>query len=1119
MSNSDHVNKNPLLTTNNNNNVKTADFGKKGLRVDVQDRTISGTEARLELRPVRKQTKMKRPTSFIMMQWMGLSLSIIWLLGAGAYINRTIGWDNISTFLPHELGGFLAGVFAPVALLWMVLAFVMRSADVKMYAEALRGELQAMIFPSATAEKRINNDIERLIAQSAEMSRATGMAAETLEVAKRTLQEQMGRFQETTAKASGNVTELNTSLNDRMKLLTEMTNKLSQETSTIEDKARESTQTWERAIAKAKDMAGVLDSSTGNLDKKTETFATVIDRLSTLQLDTARSVERAKTMIEEQREGLMADADRAAEYAAQVADAMTKGTDKLYGLTDDSVDKAKLVETRIQGQVASLERILIALDEKATSIEAKAETSVEKLTGAAEKSVAGAGDMTMAVEKAVEFMDAATTRARETADTAINSIGQKVQETASSFSEIQKQVRAMADLFDARREAMELSGKATGEQAVQIQKILDESLDKIAIRSAQLVTQVEQFRSQIEDPIDQIDGMTQKIGAKASSFAEILNNKIKELTDVTEVVHDRATDVGTNLDKRTKDIALLAGKIAGDTKKIGQELDKQEERLSGSVSKTVQSMATVNDSLASQSDKLAMVSDQSIERFKLIEKTLSERRRQLTDEASTAEKAISSVVSTFDTKARQINKQSTGVLNDVKTLNNALEDRADRFDTVSTKVVERIKKAQEAFNALQTGYKNVADESVHRLAEASGSFVNTLSTLRDGSQEATKIVDDVANKAAQSVARVESLTNALGAQSDEVQQTNTRMIETMEAGVSKLEEARDKFANSTDVIDTETGKVLGRFDEATQTLYTHVDKLDDVAQKTVGTARDVSRSIIQQTEAMVSQAQSAISDLDNAGARLAGKAQSAKDLIGSTALTTNTLTESLNTKIGDLSGLAESSSERIEKALNKLIAYTEKIDQSAETLAERLNTVSIAGSKVANDVDGTVGKLQQQADILIEASTKATEHIDKVRTEDGRVKRDNFLSSTKFVVESLHSLSLDFARMLQGELPEKTWKAYQRGDANAFTRHILALKDDASHDKIRDKFKDDYEFRTYVQRYLRQFEEVYDQAKGNDHGDLLSSVFMTSDVGKLYVYLCTVLKREYRGANENKQVA
>ena len=74
-------------------------------------------------------------------------------------------------------------------------------------------------------------------------------------------------------------------------------------------------------------------------------------------------------------------------------------------------------------------------------------------------------------------------------------------------------------------------------------------------------------------------------------------------------------------------------------------------------------------------------------------------------------------------------------------------------------------------------------------------------------------------------------------------------------------------------------------------------------------------------------------------------------------------------------------------------------------------------------------------------------------------------------------------------------------------------------DKLREKFAGDSEFRTYVQRFLRQFEDMFEQASANDHGDLLSSTFASSDLGRLYVILCGAAGRDAKFMRDDRRAA
>ena len=45
--------------------------------------------------------------------------TLAWLGGITLYVENNIGWSNLWSMLPHEIGAFFAGVFGPLAFLWI----------------------------------------------------------------------------------------------------------------------------------------------------------------------------------------------------------------------------------------------------------------------------------------------------------------------------------------------------------------------------------------------------------------------------------------------------------------------------------------------------------------------------------------------------------------------------------------------------------------------------------------------------------------------------------------------------------------------------------------------------------------------------------------------------------------------------------------------------------------------------------------------------------------------------------------------------------------------------------------------------------------------------------------
>jgi len=237
--------------------------------------------------------------------------------------------------------------------------------------------------------------------------------------------------------------------------------------------------------------------------------------------------------------------------------------------------------------------------------------------------------------------------------------------------------------------------------------------------------------------------------------------------------------------------------------------------------------------------------------------------------------------------------------------------------------------------------------------------------------------------------------------------------------------------------------------------------------------------------------------------------------------TSEAYSRELKSQASMVADCAANTAEHLSKAVSTLTGHVDDIGRAAndvtlrvdnsnkelEEKSSRLIRVSQDAIENAHKAASVFGK---QSDSLFKASQDAMSFADDIKGKSIRNQREHFMSSSKFVIESLHSLSVDLTRMIDGEVSEKTWKAFQKGDVAAFTRKLVHISDNLLIDKARDKFANDSEFRTYVQRFLRQFEELYEQAQENDHGALLSATFSSSDMGKLYSLLCKIAGKESR---------
>ncbi|HZP76346.1 MAG TPA: hypothetical protein VFB45_09415 [Pseudolabrys sp.] len=104
-------------------------------------------------------------------------------------------------------------------------------------------------------------------------------------------------------------------------------------------------------------------------------------------------------------------------------------------------------------------------------------------------------------------------------------------------------------------------------------------------------------------------------------------------------------------------------------------------------------------------------------------------------------------------------------------------------------------------------------------------------------------------------------------------------------------------------------------------------------------------------------------------------------------------------------------------------------------------------------------------------------------------------------IESLDSLSVDIARMIDHEAAADLWDRYKRGERNVFTRRLYTLQGQKAFDEIRRKYRADREFKQTVDRYIGEFERLLEEVSREDRGQVVARTYLTSETGKVYTML------------------
>jgi hypothetical protein len=148
------------------------------------------------------------------------------------------------------------------------------------------------------------------------------------------------------------------------------------------------------------------------------------------------------------------------------------------------------------------------------------------------------------------------------------------------------------------------------------------------------------------------------------------------------------------------------------------------------------------------------------------------------------------------------------------------------------------------------------------------------------------------------------------------------------------------------------------------------------------------------------------------------------------------------------------------------------------------------------------GRTGWLSDILTRASREeAAEQQQPSRAEPPRAPAPEAPRSERNPIESLDSLAVDIARMIDHEEAADLWDRYKHGERNVFTRKLYTMQGQQAFEEIRRKYRGDRDFMRTVDRYIAEFERLLEEVSRDDRGQVVARTYLTSETGKVYTML------------------
>ena len=863
---------------------------------------------------------------------------------------------------------------------------------------------------------------------------------------------------------------------------------------------------------------------------------------SKIDEDTTRLGEMAQTIASgaERLEVTLKGAEKISTAVEGVMDVMSGSLNKVEETSRQLIERTDGIEHKLTERAQNLELSADKLLSSTNELEKVGDQATHKLGEALSMALSGAENITSAVRRSKELMDKAVQEASGQIENSTRMAEERMDKIMATARENRAGVTSiLSDIEDKNAKLTDVTGKLGDERV--------KTLEMMSLAAEALEKSAEMVAKRAQEPVELIAGSIARLSEQTDDLDNRLSVRIVELEQSRNKMRGTVEDVTNMMKNSLQDTASVTGQIVAHSKQINEQIGEQKRGLGDLVDELERRTVEIAQMLQNQTQSLTDTLNVSESQIGLLGQNLFDKSDEFLGRASEVTDELQGMEAKITDALEVISRKTTEAGNTIHVNVSKISELAEKSEPDCSRMIAAAEALEAKYAALQESYSESTGSVTECLGEIGAQLDDRLEKLHvgvvQGSKSMLSMSEDLgsamieirtaAEDASDSLNRVQTgvtgriddlqlVTDQVRSKVEVLQKNLDGYIQDISLVVGRatneLHEATELFGQSTDHLDHKVDTVTRKIAEGARMYVEEGQRMSLIGEQATHKATRIVSAIREETSDLVGAVQKSLDDLQRSGETLSVRTREIETYIQSSLENAENYGDELRQQAALIA--------------NSSMEVVDQIADATSRLSSRVNEVRSAGSLVSENIELSRQKLSDEASRMSTVTRKAIEAADeasavfsrnsaqlfrsvqeiaeqarKLKETQVRNEREAFLSTSKFVIESLYSLAVDVSRHLEDDIDSRVLRAYQRGDVAAFTRHLV----DAAHkiplDKSQRKFIEDSEFRTYTLRFIRQYEEVIDQAQENDYGELLASLFNTSDVGKLYKILCDISGR------------
>lgn len=961
-------------------------------------------------------------------------VSAAWFAVVLIYITQFFGWSNLFLMMPDEFGGFLAGITLPLAIIWVVMAYIDRGTSFKQEAKFLRAYMNQLVYPEQGAPQTAKAMADAIRSQVVELQQVTKLATEQTAKIKDEIGSNINEFAKLVSTLDTYSSKTIVELSDGVKFLVKNFENI---TSKAETSAETVAQYNREFISGAGDIEKNINALFDKLLPRINEIKSTAGILQEISDSSNHNILRANELLTQFNQ-------ESTDNLSRVSETLNNQTSILQKISENAVENCGIIQktvgseidnlgTLLNSHVAQLDSVInehdYTLRQKLSEMTNHAMEGCKTIGHTIEKEL---GTLDHAVDLQINKVDTAMGKHRTTIAGQINELSEKTDLITSKLGTHGSALAQEIDKLMVRSNTLEESISIQVENLNNVAETITGSMQKV---DTSLAGNITSLHEKSEAAVDDI-----------TTYISTLEGKTTRLEELSTAVLEKSARVSDEIVRSHNSLNNVIGDISDRIESLNDEILASSDMLKKQAEQSVNKINSVGDSMNKHAMSLTEASSIVVSQSQISEAALSQQQRNITNSANRVEeikselkrqidelyKASAAIEDDAALTVERLKKQldimiasCDDVITKSKSINDNLAEQATQFDTNTNKTLTKVTQLEnilvsqsqnmEALSKAVTERAHEVDSILDRQTKAldkatettnstmqqlATSFENQNTLLNHVAESTVGYVSDVVqsldDKAAALGMLFKQQENEFFNICDKIAENTVSMSDALKKQIAIIEQSADKVFSRMVLLEEDTSKHAEAVVANSNRSIDRLSEIEDLISAKNAAVGSLVENVTRDLSSIADKVQEKINVFDNTVRNIREESNNSVKIIQGNCTKIQAANSDLSNETQNITKLMDDHVKTLDVALVKTKLQSDDIKQTLENQKDSLTDVV---NTLATQTRLGEASLAQQYKYLSDATTEVAQKVKEIN-ESFKANTDTiFDTSTKVAYE------------------------------------------------------------------------------------------------------------------------